>query len=340
MRIFVYGNDGRLTVCRRLLLSAHARGELPLSVCDLHLLPIPSYRFSLSEFSEALNSHRKEEASSTLYVEGAGAGASVQACTAEYAADKHAGAECAVGTHPNTECAAETHGGAESAPTKQATECAACTAARNGSAKDGAFDLIVGYGVPQAFFEFEGVRVLDLEADEAFLRRNARLTALGTVGVLLTEHTRALPELCVGVIGYGRIGRELVDILSYLGCRLVVFSANPKTKEELDAQWISTVLIRWDEEEDKNVNDYLQRDASCEKIDIILNTSPSKFSKKFFDGYEGTVYDLASGEPIPKEVRCTRLPSLPMRMYAQSAGHAVYESVRLSLYEIDRERIR
>lgn len=281
MRIFIYGSDGRLAVCRQLLLSAEERGEIPLGVRDVHLLPIPSYRFSLSDFSGDLND-RKSEVAREVAREGA------------------------------------------SVSSAQAVK---------------GYDLIIGYGVDASFYEFEGVHVVDLEADESFLRRNARLTALGTIGVLLCEHTRALPELCVGVIGYGRIGRELVDILSFLECKIVVFSSNDSSREELLERGICTVSVSWKNDSAYNVKDYLHNVGFLQDVDVLLNTSPAKFADTFFDGYDGKIYDLASGEPIPQHVKYTRLASLPMRMYCESAGRAVYESIMRALYEIDREQI-
>ena len=327
MRIFVYGNDGRLAVCRQLLLSAHKRGDLPLGVRDLYLLPIPSYRFSTEDFADALSLHRQKE-------EG----------LAENAYEKKSkdeGSSTLGGAQGNE--GSNVFGGASGNESLAGADEGAVAFDTERDARRGArepFDLIVGYGVQPSFFEFDGVRVLDLEADETFLRRNARLTALGAVGILLSSHTRALPELCVGVIGYGRIGRELVDILSFLGCTLVVFSANAKTKAELDEQGICTVSVSWGDKEPTNINDCLQNNGFFEKVDILLNTSPARFSERFFDGFDGVIYDLASGEPIPPSVSYTRLASLPMRMYSQSAGHAVYESVAMALYEIDRERIK
>ena len=400
MRIFVYGNDGRLAVCRQLLLSAHKRGDLPLGVRDLYLLPIPSYRFSTEDFADALSLHRqkaeglaenayekknKDEGSSTLGGaqgnEGSNAFGGVRETPGVNAYDggKDNAEENALGGAQDNE-GSNAFGGARETPGVNAYDGEKDNAEENAlggaqgnegsnalggasgnesfvacnraGADQGAvafdterdarepFDLIVGYGVQPSFFEFDGVRVLDLEADETFLRRNARLTALGAVGILLSSHTRALPELCVGVIGYGRIGRELVDILSFLGCTLVVFSANAKTKAELDEQGICTVSVFWGDKEPTNINDCLQNNGFFKKVDILLNTSPARFCERFFDGFDGVIYDLASGEPIPPSVSYTRLASLPMRMYSQSAGHAVYESVAMALYEIDRERIK
>ena len=312
MRIFIYGNDGRLAVCRQLLLSAYERGELVRGVRDIHLLPIPSYRFSLSDFVGTL---KKAEGDLQENARTDESEAQVQDARRRQRAIKP-----------------EARG---------ASRCEKCLI-KGDDEKSGAYeyDLIVGYGVQADFYDFPRARVLDLEKNEPFLRRNARLTALGTVGVLLCEHTRALPELCVGIIGCGRIGRELVDILSFLACRLVVFSASTKTKEELLVRGIQTVSVAWQGDEGQNINDCLQKCGFPWMPDILLNTSPSKFANHFFDGYEGKIYDLASGEPIPPTVEHTRLASLPKRMYCDSAGRAVYESVLLALYEIDREQIR
>ena len=194
-------------------------------------------------------------------------------------------------------------------------------------AGDAEKSLVVGYEVPAFFYEMEGVEVFDLATDEPFLWRNARLCALGTLGVVLTGHTRVPSEMHIGLIGYGRIGKEVCDLFSYLEAPLVVFTSNSEVVPTLKEKGISVVLVNWKEKSAENVNQRLQNNGISMPIDIIINTSPTPMGEEFFDGFDGTVYDLASGKPIPECVKHTRLSSLPMRMYAQSAGVAVYRAI-------------
>ena len=187
--------------------------------------------------------------------------------------------------------------------------------------------LVVGYEVPSFFYEMDGVEVFDLSFDERFLWRNARLCALGTLGVVLTAHTRVPSELHIGVIGYGRIGREVCELFSFLETPLVVFTSNTEALTSLTERSIPSILVNWKEKVRENVNSILQNNGISTPIDILINTSPTPLGETFFDGFVGTVYDLASGKPIPESVVHTRLSSLPMRMYAQSAGHAVYQAI-------------
>ena len=103
----------------------------------------------------------------------------------------------------------------------------------NLKSKEGRKSLVVGYEVPSFFYEMDDVEVLDLSEDEPFLWRNARLCALGMLGIVLTEHTRVPSDLRIGVIGYGRIGTEVCDLFSYLDASLVVFTSNAEMIEPL-----------------------------------------------------------------------------------------------------------
>ena len=199
--------------------------------------------------------------------------------------------------------------------------------------------LVVGYEVPSFIYEMDGVEVFDLAEEEPFLWRNARLCALGMVGILLTEHTRVPSEMRVGVIGYGRIGKEVCDLLTFLETPLVVFTSNQEAVTSLAEKGIASVLVNWKEKNTCNVNESLQNNGVFIPLDILINTSPSPMGEMFYDGFCGTVYDLASGKPIPERVKHTRLSSLSMRMYAQSAGAAVYRAI-VGKYDVAREERR
>ena len=90
---------------------------------------------------------------------------------------------------------------------------------------------------------------------------------------------------------------------------------------------ISAVLVDWKKKSACNVNESLQKQGIYAPLDVLINTSPSPLGEAFFAGYDGVIYDLASGAPIPQNVPHKRLSSLPMRMYQASAGASVYRAV-------------
>jgi Trk K+ transport system NAD-binding subunit len=89
-------------------------------------------------------------------------------------------------------------------------------------------DVIVGYGLPSetvAKLEAKKCRVIDALYDEEFLCANAELTAIGTLGHILSTERTSPGELSFGIIGYGRIGRRLVRHLLFLGADVKVFTS-------------------------------------------------------------------------------------------------------------------
>ena len=80
--------------------------------------------------------------------------------------------------------------------------------------------LLCGPGAPDA----ADARVVDLWRDEALLCENARLTAEGAVSAAMQASRRSLRgQRCV-VIGWGRIGSALAELLVAMGARVVVAS--------------------------------------------------------------------------------------------------------------------
>ena len=66
--------------------------------------------------------------------------------------------------------------------------------------------------------------MIDLWADEALLWDNARLTAEGALASAMRASTRALAGMKCLVIGWGRVGRALTEMLVALGTRVTVAS--------------------------------------------------------------------------------------------------------------------
>ena len=175
--------------------------------------------------------------------------------------------------------------------------------------------LLVGYALPSGW-EAYGCRAIDLEADEIFLEENARLTALGTVGHLLTESSRALYEMKIGILGLGRIGRHLLRYLTLLDAKVVIYSSKAQGKLP---EGVEEVTVRWDVPPDATL---------FSGLDVLINTAPTPIR---CESLTARVIDLASGVSIPKSVPHTKLPSLPARLYHESAGFTVYRAILRNL---------
>lgn len=171
-------------------------------------------------------------------------------------------------------------------------------------------DVVSCYGLPPAFLapvEKRGARVVDLSRDEDFLGENAELTALATLGIILNTSARSPRDLSVGVVGYGRIGKRLTNMLLYLGARVRVYTSRQATRIDLCEYGIASA-------------------ESCESadlsgIDILINTAPAVIFSIDAVPPELRIIDLASGDNFPgRDVE--RYPSVPAKMLPVSAGRA------------------
>lgn len=191
---------------------------------------------------------------------------------------------------------------------------------REAVAGAGADTLVVGYGIPTVISEEllrRGSVVCDSLLDEEFLTENARLTAVGAVGVILTTETRAPSDMRIGVVGYGRIGKQLTRIFIYLGASLTVFTSRESVRLELCECGVEAKMSL--------------ADAELGELDLLVNTAPAHI----FDTTEGGMFpsslrviDLASGVNFPGIGTVEKYPSLPARRFPHSAGRAWFNSVR------------
>ena len=184
-------------------------------------------------------------------------------------------------------------------------------------------DAVIGYAIPKEDIEIifaSGGVCVDLSLDEEFLSENARLTALGAVGYIMTELPRAVDELTFGVVGYGRIGERLVAYLTSLGAEAVIYTSKNDTRVALGAYGIRS--------------EHYERDVGAldisKEVDVLVNTAPTSLAKSFPLGIipEGlSVIELASGNNFEGVSGVVRLPSLPEKTYPESASEAYYRAI-------------
>lgn len=183
--------------------------------------------------------------------------------------------------------------------------------------------VVVGYELP---FEYKesvtslGADAIDLAQDEEYLCENARLTAYAALGYILTKWNKCPKETQFGIVGYGRIGSELVRLLLFLGAKIKVYTSRQDLRISLGECDVETARADWDKGEPLDFSN----------VEILINTAPSKMSSSFPQGFvpDGMrVIELASGENFDGVVGIERLPALPERFFPESAARAYVSAI-------------
>ena len=89
-----------------------------------------------------------------------------------------------------------------------------------------------------------GVKIMDYNLNEAFQQKNAYLTAEGALSILMREIPRAVKELPIAVIGYGRIAKYLSKMLVAMRADLTVVARRQEAVLAASAIGAKTVLMR------------------------------------------------------------------------------------------------
>ncbi len=198
--------------------------------------------------------------------------------------------------------------------------------------------VIFGGRLPKAMTETlsrQGCRMVDYEKDEAFLIKNARLTAEGAVMMAMELTDTALLNAPMAVIGYGRIGRLLAHLLSSLGAEVTVFARRSESLAEAEALGYRTARTS-----DMSLLTMGYR--------VIFNTVPVVLmGKEILTNLpcNTLVIELASapGGLDPEGIneatrRCglqvIRAPSLPGRYAPKDAGGAIADCILSALGEV------
>lgn len=170
-----------------------------------------------------------------------------------------------------------------------------------------------------------GIRVVNLLASERFQQANAWPTAEGAIRVALERSERTLRGSRCAVLGYGRIGKDLVKLLCSFGADVV---ATARRKEQLeDIAALGVLAVHTD-----NLAE------ACADCNFIFNTIPfvlldeERLRKLRRDV---VIIDLAS-TPFGVDFNAaTRLKldaqtyqSLPGRFFPKTAADIIYTCIK------------
>ena len=130
----------------------------------------------------------------------------------------------------------------------------------------------------------EGRVSFDAEEDEAFLQRNAYLTAAAGVSTALRATERAFFGVSAAVVGYGRIGKEAAKMLRALGADTAVYVRRQAAREEAARDGFRA---------------YLLEETERLPAGVVLATVPAPAPNLTHLSVKGDalVYDLGGGLP-------------------------------------------
>lgn len=173
---------------------------------------------------------------------------------------------------------------------------------------------VVGYNIPKKTViaaKTAGATVFDASLDEDFLIENARISANGALGYLLTHISRDISELSIGIVGYGRIGRELLRLCLLFGSKVMVYTTRESVALELGESGVRAVVI--------------SEETDFSDLDILINTAPAKQIDESRLPPSLEIIDLASGVIFEPSARLTKLSSIPDAFYPETAGRLYAE---------------
>ena len=180
--------------------------------------------------------------------------------------------------------------------------------------------VLAGGGLEAYMAEAKELRLLSYAKSEAFLERNAALSAEGALAQAMGRTGDALSDMAVLVTGYGRFGRALAKRLKALGAD--VWVAARREEQRLAAR-----------SDGMRAASLLELPALAGRMDMVLNTIPARvlgtealaalpkgaWLLELASAPYGFDRDAAAAMGLNVEV----LPALPARYAPRSAARAL-----------------
>lgn len=155
-----------------------------------------------------------------------------------------------------------------------------------------------------------GINAINYAQSEAFLKKNAYLTAEGAICLYYNEIQETLLGKQTVVLGYGRIAKYLSKMLKGQGANVYVFARRDEIKAEVILDGINSIEL--DDIESINPN-------------VIFNTIPAEIYN-----YEtkATKIELASKNGFKYNKNVINGSGLPGKMFPKTASKIIYEEIK------------
>jgi len=171
---------------------------------------------------------------------------------------------------------------------------------------------------------------VDLLKNEAYLSKNAMLTAEAALAIAMLKSRQSFSDMTVSILGYGRIGTQISNLLISHGGNINICTSKP--------QKVNDESLR--NGYGNNIKAYHTHDALdvINNSDIVFNTIPHRmFNKDKIDqiNKDVIIYELAS-YPFGFDVKYAKNIGinisaelgLPGRFFSKSAGKVIFESFK------------
>ena len=155
-----------------------------------------------------------------------------------------------------------------------------------------------------------GKNAINYAQGEAFLKKNAYLTAEGALCLYYNEKQETLLDKKTVVLGYGRIGKYLAKMLKGQGAMVYAFARRNEVKAEIILDGIKSIEL----DEIEAINP-----------DIIYNTIPEEIYS-----YEtkATKIELASKSGFKYSKNVINGGGLPGKMFPKTAAEIIYGEIK------------
>ena len=172
-----------------------------------------------------------------------------------------------------------------------------------------------------ALFNSLDIKYFNMLDDELFQSRNARLTAEGTLDIMLSHSFLSLDRMSVLVIGFGRTGSAVVRLLNDIGVGKLTVATTASIRP---AMAFADNVIK-------------SKDFDFAPYDVVINTAPQQIidDKELLTFSSNAIYiDLASKPALSLNfakylgIDAEIYPALPAKTAPVSAGQAIADYVK------------
>ncbi len=175
-------------------------------------------------------------------------------------------------------------------------------------------------------FAISGIRYINYFDREEFQVKNALLTAEGALALAIEQAPISILGSNIAVLGYGRIGKFLSDILNKLGAHVTVFARKKSDLATAQMHGLSVFSFSG------NIAQSLTN-----RFDIVYNTVPHLLIDEDILSrlrHDVVIVDLASapggvdfGAAKKYGIKTIAAPGLPGKVSPKSAGEIVAETI-------------